>query len=55
VLQSTEAPLVAEQIKSDCFQTGKAKCHDLPHQGHPVIDFSPEMLQHVGDAIVSKD
>jgi hypothetical protein len=41
--------------KSDCFQTGKAKRHDLPHWGHPVTDFSPEMLQHVGDAIVSKD
>jgi len=55
VLQSTEAPLVAEQKKSNCFQTGKAKCHDLPRRDRPVTDFSPEMLQHVGDAIVSKD
>ena len=30
--------------KSECFQTGKAKCHDLPHWGCPVTDFSPEML-----------
>jgi hypothetical protein len=41
--------------KSDPFQRGKAEHHDLPRWGCPVTDFSPEMLQLVGDAIISKD